>query len=251
MSKIPGMKVAVIIPARYGSTRFKGKSLALLAGKPMIQRVYENSARAQHVTDVCVATDDKRIVDAVSGFGGRAVMTSSENRTGTDRVAEVAMAIGLSPGDIVVNVQGDQPMVRPAHIEAVVQPFIAESDLDMTTLAYAITRPEEIHDPKDVKVTFDNNAFALYFSRATIPYDRDGDVRFDTYKHLGIYAYTRQFLDLFRALPEGNLEKIEKLEQLRVLENGFRIKVAITAFDSPEVDLPEDIPRIEALLDKA
>lgn len=242
------MKIAVIIPSRFGSTRFKGKPLALIAGKTMIQRVYDLAGQASVVTDVCVASDDERILDAVARFGGSALMTSTLNQTGTDRVAEAAEKMGLEPDDIIVNIQGDQPMVDPRCIDEVVHPFFSDADLGMSTLAYAITREDEIRNPKDVKVVFDTNGFALYFSRSTIPYDRDGDMPFDTYKHLGIYAYTHQFLKKFKSLPEGKLERIEKLEQLRVLEHGYKIKVVTTEFDSPEVDLLEDIARIEALI---
>ncbi len=242
------MKIAVIIPSRYGSTRFDGKPLARIAGRPMIQMVYERAMQAEKVSEVVVATDDRRIIDAVERFGGRAVMTSEANRSGTDRVAEAAEKIGLGPDDIVINIQGDQPLIRPECLDDVVAPFFTDSGLEMSTLAFAIIRQEEITNPKDVKVTFDNNGYALYFSRSTIPFDRDGDSRFDTYKHLGIYAYTRRFLEEFRSLPEGRLEKIEKLEQLRAMEHGYRIKVVVTAYDSPEVDLPEDIARIEKLL---
>lgn len=242
------MKIAVIIPSRYGSTRFDGKPLARIAGKPMIQMVYERAMQAEKVSEVVIATDDRRIIDAVERFGGRAVMTSEANRSGTDRVAEAAEKIGLGPDDIVINIQGDQPLIRPECLDDAVAPFLTDSGLEMSTLAFPIIRQEEITNPKDVKVTFDNNGYALYFSRSTIPFDRDGDSRFDTYKHLGVYAYTRRFLDEFRSLPEGRLEKIEKLEQLRAIEYGHRIKVVVTAYDSPEVDLPEDIARIEKLL---
>jgi 3-deoxy-manno-octulosonate cytidylyltransferase (CMP-KDO synthetase) len=242
------MKIAVIIPSRYGSTRFDGKPLVPLAGKSMIERVYERAMQTEKATEVVVATDDRRIIDAVEKFGGRAVMTSEANRSGTDRVAEAAEKIGLGPDDIVVNLQGDQPLINPKCLDDVVEPFITDSDLEMSTLAFAIIRQEEITNPKDVKVTFDNNGYALYFSRSPIPFDRDGSSRFDTYKHLGVYAYTRRFLEKFRSLPEGRLEKIEKLEQLRAIEHGYRIKVVVTAYDSPEVDLPEDIERIEELL---
>ncbi|MBA4366439.1 MAG: 3-deoxy-manno-octulosonate cytidylyltransferase [Desulfobacterium sp.] len=240
------MKIGVVIPARYASTRFEGKPLALICGKPMIQNVYEGAMRARKVTEVVVATDDQRIMDAVIGFGGKAVMTSESNRSGTDRVAEAAEKIGLELDDIIVNIQGDQPLIDPRCIDEVVEPFFTESDLGMSTLAFAIVQEDEITNPKDVKVTFDNNGYALYFSRSTIPFDRDGDSSFDVYKHLGVYAYTRRFLEMFRSLPQGRLEKIEKLEQLRALEYGHRIKVVVTSYDSPEVDLPEDIKRIES-----
>jgi len=240
------MKIGVVIPARYASTRFEGKPLALICGKPMIQKVYEGAIGAGRVTDVVVATDDQRIMDAVIGFGGKAIMTSESNRSGTDRVAEAAGIIGLELDDIVVNIQGDQPLIDPRCIDEVVEPFFTEPDLGMSTLAFAIVQEDEITNPKDVKVTFDNNGYALYFSRSTIPFDRDKDGSCEVYKHLGVYAYTRRFLEMFRTLPQGKLERIEKLEQLRALEYGHRIKVVVTGYDSPEVDLPEDIKRIES-----
>ncbi len=242
------MKIAVIIPSRYGSTRFEGKPLARIAGKPMIQRVYEAARKAENVTDVMVATDDARILEAVQSFGGRAMMTSAENRSGTDRAGDAAHQMGLAPEDIVINVQGDQPLLDSRCLDEVVRPFFSDPGLHMSTLAYKIVRPEEITNPKDVKVVSDAQGFALYFSRSPIPFGRDPSAVFDTYKHLGVYAYTRGFLDIFRKLPEGKLEGIEKLEQLRALEYGYKIKVIVTAYDSPEVDMPEDIARMETIL---
>ena len=239
------MKIVVIVPSRYGSTRFAGKPLALIEGKPMIQRVYEIAKNGKGVSDVVVATDDHRIVDAVARFDGRAIMTGEENRSGTDRVAEAAQKMGLLSDDIVVNIQGDQPLFVTSHIEDVVRPLTNSSALEMSTLAYKIDKPQERTNSKDCKVTFDYQGYALYFSRSPIPCARDIDTVFDTYKHLGIYAYTRRFLETFRNLPEGKLEQIEKLEQLRAVEYGYQIRVVITEYDSPEVDLPEDIPRIE------
>ncbi len=242
------MKTVAVIPSRYGSTRFEGKPLALISGKPMIQRVYESAALAPDIADVIVATDDSRIADVVKGFQGKVMMTSAENRSGTDRVAEVAEKMGLAPDDIVVNVQGDQPLLNPRCIEEVTAPLrqgMPDIGCEMTTLAFRIVNEREITDPKDVKVTFDTRGFALYFSRSRIPYARDPGTRFDTYKHLGVYAYTRRFLEIFRKLPRGKLEEIEQLEQLRVLEYGHKIKVVVTVYDSPEVDIPEDIARIE------
>ena len=241
------MKIAVIIPARYGSTRFEGKALAPISGKSMIQCVYDRAIQAKSVSDVVVATDDQRIFDVVASFGGKAIMTSEQNRSGTDRVAEAAEKMGLEVGDIVINVQGDQPLLDPRCLDEVADPFFKEPDTEMTTLAYRIINKNEITNPKDVKVTYDNKGFALYFSRLPIPYGRDASTRFDTFKHLGVYAYTRRFLDVYRKLPVGRLEEIEKLEQLRVLEHGLRLRVVVTAYDSPEVDLPEDISRIERL----
>ena len=242
------MRIVVIIPSRYDSTRFPGKPLAKIAGKPMIQWVYEKAEQAENVTDIYVATDDQRIYDVVKGFDGNAVMTSKENRSGTDRVAEAAEIIGIEMEDIVVNVQGDQPLFNFHSIDQLVKPFFTESDLAMSTLAFKIVDKNEITDPKDVKVTFDQRGYALYFSRSAIPFGRDAQLNFNTYKHLGFYAYTRHFLETFKSLPEGELETIEKLEQLRAIEYGYQIKVVITEYDSPEVDLPEDIPRIEGLI---
>lgn len=238
------MTIAVI-PARYASSRLEGKPLALIAGKSMIQRVYEQAQKSRAVSQTIVATDDERIITAVQAFGGHAVMTSDDCRSGTDRVAETANILGLGPDEIIVNIQGDQPIFNPLTIDELIQPFAGDKDLVMSTLAFKIQDEREIIDPKDVKVTFDNNGFALYFSRAQIPFPRDKDTQVDYYKHLGFYAYTKHFLDKLVTLPSGTCERIEKLEQLRVLEFGYKIKVVITGYDSPEIDLPEDIPRIE------
>jgi len=239
------MRVVVIIPSRYGSTRFDGKPLVGICGKPMIQWVYQQAVLATCIESVHVATDDNRIRDAVNRFGGNVVMTSSTCRSGTDRVAEAADRLGLDPKDVVVNIQGDQPLVDPRCFDAVVQPFYEDPAVTMSTLAFAIVDRREITDPKDVKVTFDNNSDALYFSRATIPHGRDGSTGYPVYKHLGVYAYTQGFLSCFRSLSPGRLEEIEKLEQLRAMEHGHRIRVVVTPYDSPEVDLPTDVQRIE------
>ncbi len=241
------MRIAVVIPSRFGSSRFEGKPLALIAGKPMIQHVYERASRAKNITDIVVATDDNRISDVVKGFGGEVVMTSDDIRSGTDRVAAVADAMGLDDDDIVINVQGDQPLLDYRTIDELVSPLIDDKSIEMSTLAYKIIKEEELSNPKDVKVTFDNNGFALYFSRSKIPYGRDTS-DYDVYKHLGFYAYTKRFIDIFKDLPEGRLENLEKLEQLRVLEFGYKMKIIITRYDSPEVDLPEDIVMVEKIL---
>jgi len=244
------MNTVVIIPSRYGSTRFPGKPLALISGVSMIRMVYERAKKASMITDVVVATDDRRIFDTVKGFGGKVVMTSPDNRTGTDRLAEAAELIGLGMDDVVVNVQGDQPLLDYRCLDELVQPFHTELELEMSTLAFKIINEKEITDPKDVKVTFDNRGYALYFSRSPIPFCRDSNVDFNTYKHLGFYAYTRRFLEIFRNLPAGNLEKIEQLEQLRAIEYGHQIRVVVTGYDSPEVDLPDDIKHVEKLLEE-
>jgi len=250
-------KIAVIIPSRYGSSRFEAKPLALISGKSMIQMVYERASQAECITDIAVATDDERIFNAVRRFGGNVVMTSDRNRSGTDRVADAAEKMGLNPDDIIVNVQGDQPIINPRCLDEIISYQLSvnseqlsepTTNSQMATLAFKIVNRDEIINPKDVKVTFDNKGFALYFSRSAIPCGRDPGICFDTYKHLGVYAYTKNFLEIFRNLPEGRLESIEKLEQLRALEYGYKIKVIITEYDSPEVDIPEDIVRIERIL---
>ena len=241
------MTIAVI-PSRYGSSRFEGKPLALIAGKSMIQRVYEQTQKSTAVTRTVVATDDPRILNAVEAFGGEAVMTSGACRSGTDRVAETANLLNLSDDEIVVNIQGDQPVFNPLTIDDLIRPFKEAPELIMSTLAFKIRDKREITDPKDVKVTFDKKGFAMYFSRAQIPYPRDGEKGVAFYKHLGFYAYKKSFLDKIVTLPTGTWENIEKLEQLRVLEFGYPIKVVITEYDSPEIDLPEDIERIEIRL---
>ena len=244
------MPVVVIIPSRYGSSRFDGKPLAKICGKPMIQWVFQRAMEANCVDSVYVATEDPRIREAVVGFGGNVIMTSSNCRSGTDRVAEAAEELGLAPKDVVINIQGDQPLVEPRSFDAVVRPFQEDPTVKMSTLAYSIVDERERTDPKDVKVTFDKSGDALYFSRATIPHGRDSQQGYDVYKHLGVYAYTMEFLDCFRSLPLGRLEEIEKLEQLRALEHGHRIRVVVTPYDSPEVDLPVDIQRIEEKIKK-
>lgn len=241
------MPIAVI-PARFGSSRLGGKPLVDIAGKPMIQRVFEQSQKSSVVTRTIVATDDERIVSAVKTFGGEAVMTSDSCRSGTDRVAETAKLLGAADEDIIINIQGDQPVFDPKSLDDLIRPFKEYPGLAMSTLAYKIQNSREITDPKDVKVVFNRQGFAMYFSRAQIPFPRDGQTDVDYFKHLGFYAYTKIFLDQIVTLDSGTCEQVEKLEQLRVLEYGFPIKVAVTQYDSPEIDLPEDIERVEATL---
>jgi len=242
------MRVVCVIPSRYESSRFPGKPLADLCGKPMIQHVYERVLRAKTVTEAAVATDDRRIFDAVEKFGGRAIMTAGRHRSGTDRIAEAATVLNLDENDIVVNIQGDQPIFEPAQVDEVVAPLLADASIPMSTLIYRIVREEEITHPNAVKTVFDKDHFALYFSRSTIPYDRDGVYEVNYYKHHGIYAYRRHFLDTFSRLPQGILEKLEALEQLRALEHGYRIKVVETAYDSVEVDTPAELTRVKEII---
>jgi 3-deoxy-manno-octulosonate cytidylyltransferase (CMP-KDO synthetase) len=241
-------KIVCIIPSRYESSRFPGKPLADLCGKPMIQHVYERVARAQAVPYVAVATDDQRIFDAVEKFGGNAVMTAKTHRSGTDRISEAVKTLNLSADDIVVNIQGDQPIFEPVQVDEVIEPLLKDQAIQMSTLIYKIILDAEITHPHAVKVVLDHQSFALYFSRATIPYVRDKNLKADYYKHHGIYAYRRDFLDAFTKLPEGNLEKLEALEQLRALEYGYKIKCVITPHDSVEVDNQQELDRVRQIL---
>ncbi|MDH3329941.1 MAG: 3-deoxy-manno-octulosonate cytidylyltransferase [Desulfobulbaceae bacterium] len=243
-------KVIAIIPARYHSNRFEGKPLAPILGKPMIQHVVERAWQVDLLSRVVVATDDNKIAEAVKSFGGEVVMTRPDHASGTDRLAEAADLIDISEHDIVVNIQGDQPLFPTEVIEQVAGPMLEDPALPMSTLIYKIVRPEEIDDPNHVKTVFDRNGNALYFSRASIPFQRNPDEsgKPTYYKHLGFYAYRKGFLLTFVSLPEGEWERFEKLEQLRALEYGYTIRVVLTEYDSIEVDTPKDIERVEELL---
>ncbi len=242
--------VVAIIPARYHSNRFEGKPLAEICGKPMIQRVYERASSVSLLSRVAVATDDDRIADCVRSFGGEAVMTRRDHNSGTDRLAEAVEIMGVAEEDVVVNIQGDQPLFPPEVVEQVAGPLLEDLSLPMATLIYKIVREEEIDDPNHVKTVFDIHGRALYFSRATIPFQRDSmEVRPPSYyKHLGFYAYRKGFLLTFVGLLEGEWERLEKLEQLRALEYGYEIKVVETKYDSVEVDTPKDIRQVEKLM---
>jgi len=242
------MKIVAIIPCRYASTRLEGKPLMPILGKPMIQWVYERAKQADILTDVVVATDDDRIYGCVEGFGGRVLITAATHRSGSDRAAEAAEMLGLKDEDIVINIQGDQPAFDQRCLSEVVSPLMDDPELVMTTLIYKITDPAELEDPNHVKCVFDKEKFALYFSRSSIPFDRDGSASFDIFKHLGIYAYRKHFLERFASLPQGSLEAIEKLEHLRAMEHGYRIKVVETRYDSKEVDTPLDVEKVEMIL---
>ncbi len=238
------MSTAVIIPARYASTRLPGKPLRLIAGKPMIQHVYERASACRSIDSVLVATDDERIAAAVEAFGGRAVMTSRECRSGSDRVAEVAARLNF---DIVVNLQGDEPLISPATIEAVARALAEEGEAQVATAAVRISSRGELRNPNVVKVVADLHGYAIYFSRLPIPYQmRRGAA--PPFKHLGIYAYRSQFLQLFAKLPPTPLELAESLEQLRILEHGYKIRVVEVEHDSPGVDTEADLRRVRRLL---
>jgi len=242
------MKIIAFIPARYDSKRFPGKPLALIAGKPMIQHVYQCGISCPEISDVYVATDDERIFQCVHKFGGKAIMTEKRHPSGTDRIAEATRKMNLDKDDIIVNIQGDQPVFQPSVITQMITPLRKDRDIPMSTLKYRITEENEVENTNYVKVVTDKKEFALFFSRHPIPFFRDLKSIKIHYKHLGFYAYRMDFLEKFASLPLGELEKVEKLEQLRALEHGFRIKVVETSFDSVEVDTPEDIEKVEGLV---
>ena len=214
----------------------------------MIQRVYECAAACPDLSEVYVATDDKRIFRCVEKFGGKAFLTAKKHPSGTDRIAEAAQRMKLENHDLVINVQGDQPMFHPDPISHMIAPLLEDPKIPMSTLKYPITGEKEIQDPFNIKVVTDEEGFALYFSHAPIPCYRDGGTGQIHYKHLGFYAYRMDFLSKFASLPMGVLESAEKLEQLRALENGYRIKVVESSLDSPEVDTRQDIKKVEDLL---
>src|SRR5437870_7545674 len=268
------MKAVGIIPARGHATRLPGKPLAEIAGQPMIQHVYQRASQAASLARVVVATDDERILAAVRAFGGEAVLTSPDHRSGTDRVAEAA---GSEAADVVVNIQGDEPLIDPHAIDSLVAPFESRPELSMTTLAVEIRTAEEIADPSVVKVVLDRQGYALYFSRYPIPYSRDEgrgmrdedrasgpssliphpsslvphpSSLIPRLKHIGLYAYRADFLQVFSRMEPTRLEQAEALEQLRVLENGERIFVVLTEHDAVSVDTPEDLARVRAMMER-
>ncbi len=245
------MKVYGIIPARYGSSRLPGKPLRLIAGKPMIVRVYERAQKAGCWEKLVVATDDVRIKEAIESVGGTGLMTSRSHPSGTDRLAEACELLNLNDEDLVVNIQGDEPLLPYNAIGSMVDTFKRNPVASMGTLAFRATNQQEFTDVNVVKVVTDRNNYALYFSRAPIPLSRAPDTGPpDFLKHLGFYVYSVNFLKLYRKLPRGHLERIEKLEQLRVLENGYRIIVALSDTDSHGVDTVTDIARVEKIIEK-
>ena len=239
--------VLVVIPARYASTRFPGKPLAPISGKPMIQHVVEHVRLATLPSRIIVATEDSRIKSAAEAFGAEAILTRPDHRTGTDRIAEVATHI---QADIYINVQGDEPLIDPGTIDSVAAAMADDDSIQLATPCSAITLPGEIMDPNIVKVVQDFDGQALYFSRAPIPWVRDtGDrVAAKHWKHIGLYGYRREALLEFPTLPPGELERIEQLEQLRWLENGFHMHVVETTYNAVSVDVPGDIQKVEKLL---
>jgi 3-deoxy-manno-octulosonate cytidylyltransferase (CMP-KDO synthetase) len=238
------MKVYGIIPARYGSTRLPGKVLVDIGGKTMIQHVYERARRSPALNRLIVATDDDRVFDRVKGFGGEAIKTSADHPSGTDRAAEAARNLELGDGDVVVNIQADQPLFESQMVDEIVGPFREDPDLPMGALIFPIETREELNNPSVVKVVCDRRGFALYFSRSPMPYVIASSAPGRYYKHIGPYAYRMKFLQEFTKLERGELERAESLEQLRALEHGYRIKMVVTRFDSQEVDTPEDLRKV-------
>lgn len=242
------MNFYAIIPSRYGSSRFPGKPLAIIDGKPMIQWVYENVKKVSGIKDVYVATDDQRIFDVVVGFGGKVLMTSVNHTCGTDRLAECADILNLESDDIVLNIQGDEPMIKPEMVQDLISTF-DDDGVYMGTLKKKIEDESEVTNPNVVKVITDINEDAIYFSRYTIPYERDGKRR-SHYKHIGTYGYKVWFLKKYSKMPKTELESAESLEQLRVIENGLKIRVKETKWQTIGVDTPEQIAHVENLLRK-
>ena len=250
--------IIAVIPARFGSTRFPGKALARIKDKPMVQWVYERTRLSKLIDRVIVATDDDRIFAAVRSFGGEAMMTSPVHATGTDRIAEVARQLDCG---LVVNVQGDEPLIHAEMIDQAILPLTKDSTIPMGTLCRRIEDREEASDPNVVKVVFDKDGFALYFSRAPIPWDRDRwsgarsfrDLSLDNpmFKHIGLYVYRREFLVRYAQMPQTPLESTEKLEQLRALEHGHRIRTVITEHNSFGVDIPDDLGKILKQLEES
>jgi len=240
------MDVIGIIPARFQSTRFEGKVLANINGKSMIQHVWEKAKKAKSLDDVIVACDDERIFEAVEKFGGKAALTSKGHPSGTDRITEVVNPLDVK---VVVNIQGDEPMVHPSMIDGITNELLNDSAIMVATVVKKIEHQEEVHNTNVVKVVFDKNDFALYFSRCPIPFVRDEDPgHLLHYKHIGLYAYTKDFLFTYKNLQASRLEKLERLEQLRILENGYRIKVVETKFETVGVDTQDDLERVKQLI---
>jgi 3-deoxy-manno-octulosonate cytidylyltransferase (CMP-KDO synthetase) len=242
------LSAVAVIPARFHSTRLPGKALADIGGRPMIEHVYRRARAARRVSSVIVATDDERIARAVRAFGGEARMTSANHQSGTDRLAEVASDLAC---DLVVNVQGDEPLLEPAMIDEAVSAFDGDAALEMSTLRRRIDDPAERDNPNVTKVVVDRDGYALYFSRAPIPHVREGSLAAPAWRHVGLYVYRRGCLLRLARLAPTELERSEALEQLRALEHGIRIKALETEYDSVGVDTPADLERVRRLMPAA
>lgn len=241
------MNIIGVIPARYGSTRLKAKVLADISGKPMVQRVWESAKKSRLLDDLIIACDDERIKKAAEDFGARAVLTSKKHQSGSDRIAEAVRSLKV---DIVVNIQGDEPLVHHTMVDDMARALVKDKECVMSTVVKPLDNIKELNNPNIVKAIVDRKGFAIYFSRSVIPYNREGiDIKkIGYYKHLGLYAYRKNFLLNFKNLPASHLEKAEKLEQLRVLEAGYKIKAVKTLFDTIAVDTQDDLERVEHFL---
>lgn len=240
------MEAIGVIPARYSSTRFEGKVLADIFGKPMIQHVWERAKKALLLDDVIIACDDERVFSAARELGANCVMTAKGHLSGSDRITEVVSPIEVR---VIVNIQADEPLIEPLMIDSLVEALQRDKAIYMATMVKQIKDAREINDPNVVKVVVDKNNYALYFSRAQIPYRaKDAEIKPVYYKHIGLYAYTKDFLFTYKNIPGSRLEQAERLEQLRVLEEGFRIKVIETKFETIGVDTPQDLEKIKALI---
>ncbi len=241
------LRIVGLIPARLAATRLPNKPLIEIAGWPMVRHVWERARRARGLTEVAIATPDEEIMRAVEAFGARAIRTAASHRSGTDRLAEAALHLGLAPEDIVVNIQGDEPLLAPTAIEAVLAPLLADPGLPMASLMCPCPS-EDLENPACVKVVCALSGDALYFSRARLPYPRNPDAAAPVMQHIGLYAYRRHFLAAYAALPPTPLEQAESLEQLRVLEHGYRIRMVRVETAPIGVDTPEDLARVRRLL---
>lgn len=239
-------KIIALIPSRYGSSRFPGKPLMLIKGKPMIQHVYEHVRCVEEISDVYVATDDNRIFDAVESFGGKALMTAQTHTCGTDRLAECAHILNLNKDDLILNIQGDEPTIRATMIRDLISCFESK-DVYMGTLKKEILIKEELSNPNVVKVITDNSDNAIYFSRYCLPYERDNKT-VKHFKHIGVYGYRKWFLLQYSSMKKTSLEIAESLEQLRAIENGYKIRVKETQYQTVGVDTPEQVAQVEALM---
>ncbi len=240
------LRILGVIPARYASSRFPGKALVEIAGRTMLEHVWERASQARYLTSLVIATDDERIRSAAEGFKARVLMTRDDHASGTDRVAEAASA---SNAQYIVNIQGDEPLIDPAAIDAAVLGVLDAEDVQMATLKKRIERAEEIHNPNVVKVVTDSKGDAIYFSRSPIPFAREAADETAYFKHIGLYVYQRDFLLAYPDLPVGPLERSERLEQLRALENGHKIRVVETDYESLGVDTPEDWKHVAGLFE--
>jgi 3-deoxy-manno-octulosonate cytidylyltransferase (CMP-KDO synthetase) len=240
------MKITAIIPSRYNSNRLPGKPLKDICGKTMVQRVYEQVKKVSLIDQVIIATDDQRIFKEVKKFKGKVVMTSKSHKTGTDRLAEAAEIID---SDIIVNVQGDEPLIEPSVIKSAIEPLLSDNNLEMSTLKHLIKDEEKINDHNVVKVITDKNNNAIYFSRSKIPFARNSK-KFKYYKHIGLYVYRKDFLLNYANMDPTPLEKQESLEQLRLIENGYKIRVIETKYDSIGVDTKKDLIEVRKKLEE-